>query len=52
MPLGFSAFAPVVPVRGGMFSARRQLNLSGEPPIVAPLYEAELYGSSGEERRS
>lgn len=29
-PIGFSGFAPVVPARGAMFSARRRLNLSEE----------------------
>jgi hypothetical protein len=31
VPIGFSAFAPVVPARGAMFSARRRLNLDREP---------------------
>jgi hypothetical protein len=45
MPVGFSAFAPVVPARGAMFSARRRMDMSGEPVSVAPLSEAELYRS-------
>jgi fumigallin biosynthesis monooxygenase-like protein len=49
MPVGFSAFAPVAPARGAMFSARRRMDMSGEPASVAPLSEAELY-SSVEER--
>jgi len=42
-PIGFRAFAPVVPARGGMFSARRRLNRSGEPQTAAPLGEDDLY---------
>ncbi|MCC6862524.1 MAG: DUF4188 domain-containing protein [Bryobacterales bacterium] len=30
--IGFLAFAPAVPARGGMFSARTRLRLPGEPP--------------------
>jgi hypothetical protein len=45
VPLGFSAFAPVVPARGAMFSARRRMDMAGEPASVAPLSEAELYSS-------
>lgn len=47
VPLGFSAFAPVVAARGAMFSARSRLNLSGEPnkaAPAAPIAEDELYG--------
>jgi len=44
LPLGFSAFAPVVPARGGMFSARRRLNMSGESTAAAPISEGEFYG--------
>jgi hypothetical protein len=44
LPLGFSAFAPVVPARGGMFSARRRLNMSGESTTAAPISESEYYG--------
>lgn len=47
VPLGFSAFAPVVPARGAMFSARRRLNLSGEANTAAPaapITEDDLYG--------
>ncbi len=37
-PLGLSAFAPVVPAKGAMFSARRRARIEGEsdlPPAVA-----------------
>ena len=44
VPVGFSAFALVVPARGPMFSARRRLNLSEEAKISAPLGENDLYG--------
>jgi hypothetical protein len=30
--LGFQAFAPAVPARGPMFSARTRLRLAGEAP--------------------
>ena len=50
-PVGFSAFAPVVPARGAMFSARRRMDLAGEPASVAPLSEIELYGSREGQRR-
>ena len=43
LPIGFSAFAPVVPARGGMFSARRRLNMNGEPTTAAPISESEIY---------
>ena len=43
-PVGFAAFAPVVPARQAMFSARRRMDLKGEPSGDAPLSEAELYG--------
>lgn len=51
VPTGFGAFAKVVPARGGMFSARRRLNMSGEAEQVPPLSESELYGSSEGEKR-
>lgn len=44
-PLGFTAFAPVEPARGSMFSARRRLRLD-EPesePAAAPYAESDLY---------
>lgn len=43
VPVGFSVFAPVVPARGGMFSARRRMNMSGEANAEAPLSESDLY---------
>ena len=51
VPLGFSVFAPVVPARGGMFSARRRLNMSDEPKMAAPLSENDLYASPEAEKR-
>ena len=43
-PVGFQAFAPGVPLRGPMFSARKRLHLSGEGPAQpAGVAEAELY---------
>jgi hypothetical protein len=45
MPVGFSAFAPVVPARQAMFSARRRMDISGEQSSDPPLSEAELYGN-------
>jgi len=44
-PVGFTAFAPVVPARQAMFSARRRMDMSGSPSSDAPLSEAELYGN-------
>ena len=46
-PLGFTAFAPVEPARGPLFSARRRLKLD-EPaaegePTAAPYAESDLY---------
>lgn len=52
VPIGFSAFAQVVPARGGMFSARRRLSMSGDAQQAAPLSEAELYGSAEPEPRA
>jgi hypothetical protein len=36
VPMGLSAFAPTAPAKGGMFSARRRLHMSGDspPPVV------------------
>ena len=50
LPLGLSAFAPVVPARGGMFSARRRLNMSGESTTSAPISESEYYIEAASER--
>ena len=43
-PIGFSAFAPVSTARAGVFSARRRLDLSGNPP-PSPVgtSESEIY---------
>ena len=44
-PLGLTAFAPVEPARGSMFSARKRLRLD-EPeaePVAAPYAESDLY---------
>jgi len=42
--LGFQAFAPGVPSRGGMFSARNRLHMAGETPAQpADVTEADLY---------
>jgi len=45
-PVGLSIFAPVVPARGAMFSARRRLSMGGEPGTAAPLDEKDLYTSN------
>jgi hypothetical protein len=41
---GFLCFAPVVPARGAMFSARGRMRRAGEPPVAAPIAESELGG--------
>jgi hypothetical protein len=44
VPLGFSAFAPVVPARGSMFTAaHRTASANTAPPVVN---EEDLYGPS------
>jgi len=43
--LGFSAFAPVEPARGRLFSARGRAGVGGEETIPSPLSEEELYRS-------
>jgi len=45
VPVGFAAFAPVVPARQAMFSARRRMDMSGAPSSDAPLSETDLYGN-------
>jgi hypothetical protein len=50
-PIGFSAFASVVPAKGGWFSARRRLNLSGEESASAPLSETDLYAATDTTKR-
>ena len=51
--LGFSSFAPHVPARGSMFSARQRAGRAGTPSMASPLPEAELYqdGSRAEDRQ-
>jgi Domain of unknown function (DUF4188) len=44
-PLGFSAFAPVEPARGRLFSARTRAGAEGEATVEPPLSEEELYRS-------
>jgi hypothetical protein len=39
--LGFGRFAPLVPARGAMFSARRRLGLQGEPALAGPAGDDE-----------
>jgi hypothetical protein len=41
-PVGMTAFAPVQPARGAMFSARRRAGIGGEPRSPAPVSESEL----------
>jgi hypothetical protein len=45
-PFGFMRFAPVVPARGSMFSARQRAQIEGTARDAAPLSEPELYGST------
>jgi hypothetical protein len=43
-PVGLKAFAPAVPARGPMFSARTRLRLEGEPPAQpSGAGEGDLY---------
>jgi hypothetical protein len=46
-PIGLGAFAPVVPARGRMFSARRRLGRQEDPVAPPPIAESELYPESG-----
>jgi hypothetical protein len=41
--LGFLRFAPVMPARGAMFSARKRLGVGGEATTPAPVLEDDLY---------
>jgi hypothetical protein len=43
--LGFSAFAPVEPARGRMFSARGRAGAKGEETVAPAVVEDELYSS-------
>jgi len=47
---GFLKFAPVQPARGSMFSARGRARIPGQPAIVGPLDENDLYSTQGPER--
>ncbi|MBV9504267.1 MAG: phenylacetaldoxime dehydratase family protein [Acidobacteriia bacterium] len=40
---GFAGFAPVVPARGSLFSARRRLGLQGEAATPGAITEEEFY---------
>ncbi|HZJ52056.1 MAG TPA: phenylacetaldoxime dehydratase family protein [Actinomycetota bacterium] len=42
---GMTAFAPTVPTRGTMFSARRRLRRGGEEAVPSVFSEEELYGA-------
>jgi hypothetical protein len=42
VPVGLSRFAPVIPARGAMFSARNRLRLAGEPLAPSPVPEETL----------
>jgi hypothetical protein len=41
--MGFLCFAPVLPARGAMFSARSRARQPGEPGSPTPVTERELY---------
>jgi hypothetical protein len=43
-PVGMKQFAPVVPARGSMFTARDRLRRGGEPSEPPVLGEKDLYG--------
>jgi hypothetical protein len=45
VPIGLSAFAPVEPARGAMFSARKRAGMTGHPPADAPVRETEFYSA-------
>ena len=44
--LGFGTFAPTDIARGPMFSARRRLNVAGEPSVPTVVSEEEAYGAA------
>jgi hypothetical protein len=48
-PVGFMAFANVVPAQGAMFSARRRAGVAGESAVPPAVPETEL-GDPGESR--
>src|SRR5207248_11319856 len=41
--IGFAAFAPLVPARGGMFSARSRAGVEGRETVATPVPEEQLY---------
>jgi hypothetical protein len=43
MPIGMARFAPVVPVRGAMFSARKRSAVAGEAAGAEAVTEDEFY---------
>lgn len=50
VPVGMMNFAPIMPARGPMFSARQRLHHEGAPRVDAPVSESEIYGGEGEPR--
>ncbi|HVX66347.1 MAG TPA: DUF4188 domain-containing protein [Bryobacteraceae bacterium] len=44
-PAGFARFAPIVPARGTMFSARHRAGVAGEPAAQAPVEEDKYYSA-------
>jgi hypothetical protein len=51
-PLGFSAFADVVPAKGAMFSARRRAGVAGEGQVPPAISESEIDSAPVAERRN
>jgi hypothetical protein len=45
-PVGFMRFAPIVPARGTMFSARQRAQIAGEARDDTPVSERALYGAA------
>ncbi len=56
VPMGFLKFAPSYEARGGMFSARQRVGLSGGAAAAPPVAESDLYanrtGESGSASRT
>lgn len=44
-PVGLLRFAPAMPARGPMFSARQRARSQGTSSVAAPITEADLYGT-------
>ncbi len=44
-PTGFARFAPVIPARGPMFSARRRAGVAGDATGPAPVQEEKFYSA-------